>query len=124
MNNSFGERLRAARRDASMSQTDLERRTGIPKARLSRYENDHVLPSITSLSRISRALGIAESDLIGEQTDPWAGFVKRLQTAGVILSDPHDGMLFADEILASRSARRRGAVVAQEVATGESSRSS
>jgi transcriptional regulator with XRE-family HTH domain len=63
----FGQRLRRARLEAALSQSDLEGRSGIPKARLSRYENGHVLPSITTLRRLAEALGVSEASLLGDQ---------------------------------------------------------
>ena len=50
----FGTRLREARLGAGFSQSELEELSGIPKARLSRYENGHVEPSIQTLARLSR----------------------------------------------------------------------
>ena len=47
----FGRRLRETRIKAGLSQSDLEVISGIPKARLSRYENGHVAPSIQTLER-------------------------------------------------------------------------
>jgi len=63
----FGQRLRNARVHAGLSQSGLETRSGIPKARLSRYENGHVLPSIDTLGRLAAALGVSEASLLGEQ---------------------------------------------------------
>src|SRR5437870_755411 len=63
----FGQRLRHARQEAGLSQSDLETRSRIPKARLSRYENGHVLPSIGTLGKLARALGISEATLLGDQ---------------------------------------------------------
>src|SRR3990172_7848241 len=63
----FGQRLRATRLGAGMSQSDLEERSGIPKARLSRYENGHVAPSIQTLERLARALGVTQASLLGEE---------------------------------------------------------
>lgn len=60
----LGQVLRGARRDAALSQTDVEQRCGIPKARISRYENHHVTPSIESLSRLGSALGVSASELL------------------------------------------------------------
>ena len=53
----FGSRLRDARDKAQLSQSDLSRSSGIPKTMLSRYENDHILPSVTTLRKLSTALG-------------------------------------------------------------------
>jgi transcriptional regulator with XRE-family HTH domain len=63
----FGKRLRGARVHAGLSQSGLESRSGIPKARLSRYENGHVLPSIDTLGRLAAALGVSEASLLGDQ---------------------------------------------------------
>ena len=63
----FGQRLRTARVHAGLSQSGLEGRSGIPKARLSRYENGHVLPSIETLGRLAAALGVSEASLLGDQ---------------------------------------------------------
>ena len=63
----FGQRLRSARVHAGLSQGGLEGRSGIPKARLSRYENGHVLPSIDTLGRLAAALGVSEASLLGDQ---------------------------------------------------------
>jgi DNA-binding XRE family transcriptional regulator len=60
----LGGQLRAARRDAGLSQGDLEMLTGIPKARLSRYENNHVAPSLKMFVRICRALGVPPGELL------------------------------------------------------------
>ena len=56
--------LRAARRGAGLSQGDLELLTGIPKARLSRYENNHVVPSLETFVRLCRALGVPPGELL------------------------------------------------------------
>ena len=56
--------LLAARLAARMSQTDLENRSGIPKARISRYENGHVIPSIPSLRQLTGALGVTFGSLL------------------------------------------------------------
>jgi transcriptional regulator with XRE-family HTH domain len=63
----FGQRLRETRVGAGMSQSDLEEISGIPKARLSRYENGHVAPSIQTLERLSKALKVSEASRLGDQ---------------------------------------------------------
>lgn len=59
----IGPRLRNARRAAGFSQNDLEERSGVPKARLSRYENGHVVPTLETLDRIARAFDVSVSEL-------------------------------------------------------------
>jgi transcriptional regulator with XRE-family HTH domain len=79
----FGQRLRQARLLAGFSQTELEGRSGIPKARLSRYENGHVLPSLGTLQRLSSALGVSEATLLGDQRAILESFFEALSERGV-----------------------------------------
>jgi transcriptional regulator with XRE-family HTH domain len=60
----MGFQIRAARLAAGMSQTDVERKSGIPKARISRYENDHILPSLPSLAALCAAMGVRPGKLV------------------------------------------------------------
>jgi transcriptional regulator with XRE-family HTH domain len=79
----FGQRLRATRVNAGYSQSDLEEISGIPKARLSRYENGHVAPSIQTLERLARALKVSEASLLGDDRALMEEFFKVLTTRGV-----------------------------------------
>lgn len=56
--------IRATRHEAGLSQSEVEYMSGIPKARLSRYENGHVTPSLASLERIAKGLGTLPSDML------------------------------------------------------------
>lgn len=79
----FGQRLRELRVNAGMSQSDLEVISGIPKARLSRYENGHVAPSIHTLERLARALNVSEAALLGDQRALLEAFFNVLYAQGV-----------------------------------------
>jgi transcriptional regulator with XRE-family HTH domain len=79
----FGQRLRATRVNAGYSQSDLEEISGIPKARLSRYENGHVAPSIQTLERLARALNVSEASLLGDDRALMEEFFKVLTARGV-----------------------------------------
>lgn len=79
----FGQRLREARIRAGLSQSDLEEISGIPKARLSRYENGHVSPSIHTLERLARALGVSEASLLGDERAVLEGFFAALDARGI-----------------------------------------
>ncbi len=83
---SFGQRLRETRVRAGFSQSDLEEISGIPKARLSRYENGHVAPSIQTLERLAKALGVSEASLLGDQRAVLEDFFKVLVERGVRIS--------------------------------------
>ena len=68
---------------AGLSQSELEDISGIPKARLSRYENGHVEPSIQTLARLSRALNVSEASLLGDQRAILEDFFNVLYDRGV-----------------------------------------
>jgi transcriptional regulator with XRE-family HTH domain len=52
-----------ARHRAGLSQSQLEALSGIPKARISRYENGHVVPSLASLDVLAAHLGLTLSEI-------------------------------------------------------------
>ena len=81
----FGNRLREARLSAGLSQSDLEDLSGIPKARLSRYENGHVEPSIQTLNRLARALNVSEASLLGDERAALEEFATVLGEHGITL---------------------------------------
>jgi DNA-binding transcriptional regulator YiaG len=60
----IGGQIRAARLAAGMSQSDLEAVSGIPKPRLSRYENNHIMPSLHSLALICNAMGVRPGQIV------------------------------------------------------------
>jgi len=98
----FGTRLREARVTAGLSQSELEELSGIPKARLSRYENGHVEPSIQTLARLSKALNVSEASLLGDERVALEEFYSVLGSRGV-------------EILTKEQAQRLGNAVADMV---------
>lgn len=79
----FGTRLREARLGAGLSQSELEELSGIPKARLSRYENGHVEPSIQTLARLAKALNVSEASLLGDERAVLEEFYAVLSERGV-----------------------------------------
>ena len=69
-----------------MSQADLAGRTGIPKPRISQYENDRLRPSIGTLHRLASAMGVSETVLMtGSPAE--AVFMAELRRLGVTLND-------------------------------------
>jgi transcriptional regulator with XRE-family HTH domain len=101
---SFGERLRQTRRDAGLSQSDLEVRCGIPKARLSRYENGHVLPSIGTLRKLAAALAVSEASLLGDQRAIIEEFFHALLARGITIRSPQQARLLAEAVAGIHSA--------------------
>jgi transcriptional regulator with XRE-family HTH domain len=94
----FGQRLRESRVAAGLSQSELEDISGIPKARLSRYENGHVEPSIQTLARLSRALNVSEASLLGDQRAILEDFFQILWDRGLRISSGEQGAKVANAI--------------------------
>jgi len=98
---SFGERLRAARLAAELSQSELSERSGLPKPTLSRYENGHVLPSLQTLRKLSQALGVTESALL-PGSSPEQDFYDALRAHGIEIDSTEDAQELADEVWDAR----------------------
>lgn len=94
----FGNRLREARIRAGLSQSELEELSGIPKARLSRYENGHVEPSIQTLARLAGALNVSEASLLGDQRAILEGFFAVLSGRGVRIDSQDQGARLANAV--------------------------
>ena len=109
----FGQRLREARINAGLSQSELEEISGIPKARLSRYENGHVAPSIQTLERLATALKVSEASLLGDERAVLESFFARLQERGIQIENAEQGSKLADAVadmlLAAKAAGGAGA---------------
>ncbi len=82
----FGVRLREARLGAGFSQSELEELSGIPKARLSRYENGHVEPSIQTLARLSKALNVSEASLLTDERGAQERFLQIIADGGASIT--------------------------------------
>jgi transcriptional regulator with XRE-family HTH domain len=110
----FGQRLREARVAAGLSQSELEDISGIPKARLSRYENGHVEPSIQTLARLSRALNVSEASLLGDQRAILEDFFNALYDRGVRITSSDQGARIAHAIADLLEAVKTDPIVADE----------
>ena len=94
----FGQRLRRARLIAGFSQSELEERSGIPKARLSRYENGHVLPSLGTLQKLAASLSVSEAMLLGDQRAILEGFFDALGQRGVQIDSTEKAARLANAV--------------------------
>ena len=101
----FGKRLRETRLGAGLSQSDLEDISGIPKARLSRYENGHVEPSIQTLNRLARALNVSEASLLGDERAALEEFEKVLKEHGIALKTKEQARDLAEAFVKSRGVK-------------------
>src|SRR5438132_13930516 len=91
----FGERLRDARDKAQVSQSELSRSSGVPKTMLSRYENDHILPSVTTLRKLSYALGESVSALVGNGPSILYTFAAVLGHRGIVMGNEEAAEMLA-----------------------------
>jgi transcriptional regulator with XRE-family HTH domain len=64
-----GDRLRVIREQKKLSQGDIEKRSGLLRAYISRVENGHTVPSVETLEKLARALEVPLYQLFydGEQ---------------------------------------------------------
>ena len=100
----FGERLRQARLEAGYTQSQLVSRSGIPKPTLSRYENDHVLPSLQTLARLAQALRVPESVLLPGKASPEDELLEALRDRGVQIRSRAEARRIADLVADSLAA--------------------
>ena len=97
----LGARLRNERTSAGLSQTDLSESSGIPKPTLSRYENDHVMPSISTLRRLATALGIHEANLLPRKGTAGEALLDALRDRGIEIRSTAEAERLADLIAES-----------------------
>lgn len=102
---SLGSRLREARLNAGLSQSALERKSGIPKSMLSRYENDRLLPSVRTLRRLADAIGITPSWLLERENGP--GMLERELVRRGINMQSHTEVLRIADIVSEAVGRPR-----------------
>jgi transcriptional regulator with XRE-family HTH domain len=93
----FGNRLREARIRAGLSQSEPKNYPG-SQARLSRYENGHVEPSIQTLARLAGALNVSEASLLGDQRAILEGFFTVLSGRGVRIDSQDQGARLAHAV--------------------------
>ena len=66
----IGERLRALREQKKLSQGDIEKRTGLIRAYVSRVENGHTVPAVETLEKFARALEVPMYQLLYDGEEP------------------------------------------------------
>jgi transcriptional regulator with XRE-family HTH domain len=66
----IGDRLRELREDKSLSQGDIEKRSGLLRCYLSRVENGHTVPAVETLEKLARALEVPLYQLFYEGDEP------------------------------------------------------
>lgn len=66
----IGDRLRDLRQAKHLSQSDVEKRTGLLRCYVSRLENGHTVPAIETLEKMARALEIPMYQLFYDGDEP------------------------------------------------------
>lgn len=106
----IGERLKQIRVMKNMSQGDIEHKTGLLRCYISRVENGHTVPSIDTLEKVARAMGVTMAQLFqenGKEPEPLklpsrpalklsrkdAAFVARLSVSVSRMKDRDKGIL-------------------------------
>jgi transcriptional regulator with XRE-family HTH domain len=83
----IGIRLKKLREDRSLSQGDIEKRTGLLRCYISRVENGHTVPSLETLERLAAALEIPLHQLFyeGDGEPALPNLSKRQSTEELVL---------------------------------------
>jgi transcriptional regulator with XRE-family HTH domain len=78
----IGDRLRALREEKKFSQGEVEKRTGLLRAYISRVENGHTVPAVETLEKFARALEVPMYQLFydGEEPPKLSNLPKRKTT--------------------------------------------
>lgn len=63
MEQTFGERIREIRESLKLTQRDIANRTGMDDYYISRLENNHINPTLLTISKIAQALQVEIRDL-------------------------------------------------------------
>jgi transcriptional regulator with XRE-family HTH domain len=66
----IGERLRSLRETKSLSQGDIEQRSGLLRCYISRVENGHTVPSVETLEKMARALEVPLHQIFYDGEEP------------------------------------------------------
>ena len=84
----IGTGLRKLREDRTLSQGDIEKRTGLLRCYISRVENGHTVPSLETLERLAAALELPLYQLFyeGDQPPELPNLSKRQTTEELELS--------------------------------------
>jgi transcriptional regulator with XRE-family HTH domain len=72
----IGDRLKSLREAKNFSQGDIEKRTGLLRCYISRVENGHTVPAVSTLEKLARALEVPMYQLFheGQATASVRGF--------------------------------------------------
>lgn len=111
----FGQKVRQARRELHLSQSELAEKTGISQRSLYAYEQMDVLPRSGNIQKLANALNVSVSYLLNEsQTNQRNGLEQDLFLANVKDEYGYKGVREASEILSRASALFAGGELDEE----------
>src|SRR5437867_4182205 len=97
----IGTQLRRLHEDKTLSQGDIEERTGLLRCYISRVENGHTVPSLETLERLASALEIPLYQLfyVGDNPPPLPNLSRRQSTEDLAGNEATDKELrFFDKV--------------------------
>jgi transcriptional regulator with XRE-family HTH domain len=77
----IGERLRVLREAKRFSQGEIEKRTGLLRAYVSRVENGHTVPAVETLEKFARALEVPMYQLYDGEEPPKLPYLPKRKSA-------------------------------------------
>jgi transcriptional regulator with XRE-family HTH domain len=89
----LGKRLRETRIRLGLSQVALGQLCGSAKAKISRYENGHVEPNITTLKQLADSLNVSTHWLLTGEMTPKEDLIELLVSRGVVLRSRRDAQI-------------------------------
>jgi transcriptional regulator with XRE-family HTH domain len=127
----IGDRLRELREGKTLSQGDIEKRTGLLRCYISRVENGHTVPAIETLEKLARALEVPMYQLFydGEEPPKLPNLLKRKTSDEMVWGSSGKQAVYLHKLVkclskATDSDRKLLLSLAQKVATGRNRRTS
>jgi len=99
----FGERLKALRERAKVSQTELAKGVHLSKAIVARWEQGQTSPTLENMHRVAGFFGVTLSELVGEGPDEAAA----LREAEALLQQWTPALAAIRQVVHAAAARKR-----------------
>jgi transcriptional regulator with XRE-family HTH domain len=119
------DRLRELRESKSLSQGDIEKRTGLLRCYISRVENGHTVPAVETLEKFARALEVPLYQLFydGEKPPQLPNLLKRKTSDEIVWGNSGKNAMYLHKLrkCLSKTADRDRKIllaVAQKLAAG------
>jgi transcriptional regulator with XRE-family HTH domain len=125
----ISDRLRELRKSKNLSQGDIEKRTGLLRAYISRVENGHTVPAVATLEKLARALEVPLYQLFydGEEPPQLPNLLKRKASDDIAWGDSGKNAVYLHKLrkCLSKTADRDRKIllsVVQKLASGRNQR--